>query len=96
MMIRMKVAAVMKPNPPIVIMANITRCPNDDQYSAVDTAVWPVTVAADVAVRKAIRKGVKLLSEQLAIPKVQLLDMGNSNRIVQTTINPKNAISIKI
>ena len=78
-MINIKVAAVINPSPPIVIIANITTCPNIDQYSAVETAVWPVTVAADVAVSMAIRNGVKLLSEQFVIPALQLLEIGSSN-----------------
>ena len=96
MMINIKVAAVINPSPPIVIIANITTCPNIDQYSAVETAVWPVTVAADVAVSMAIRNGVKLLSEQFVIPALQLLEIGSSNNTVPITMNPRNPIRIYI
>tara|TARA_A100001037_G_scaffold306703_1_gene354295 strand:+ start:72 stop:350 length:279 start_codon:yes stop_codon:yes gene_type:complete len=92
----MKVAAVINPRPPTVIIVNIVICPKVDQYSGVDTAVCPVTVAADVAVRIAIRNGVKLLLLQVTVSIIQLLEMGNNNNMVPTSMKPKNASNMNM
>ena len=58
MMIRSKVARVVNPRPPTSIRVNITPCPKELQYSAVFSTVRPVTVTAEVEVKKATSREV--------------------------------------
>ena len=61
----------MKPNPPRSMRVKITPFPKSFQCSVVETTVRPVTVTAEVEVKKASSKEVKLSSA---------LDMGRAKR----------------
>jgi len=53
------VELAMNPNPPSWMSRAKTTCPKEDQWDAVSLTTSPVTVTADVAVKKASQKGVK-------------------------------------
>lgn len=52
------IAMVIKPIPPVCIMANITNCPNSVQCVYVSNLISPVTQVAEVAVKKQSEIGV--------------------------------------
>ena len=71
------VAVLMKPRPPICIRAAMITWPDVFQKVAVSTVTNPVTVTAEVAVKRASRNGVNL-------PVV--LKKGSQSRKVPTAI----------
>ena len=69
----------MKPSPPMNISAMMKTCPVRLQYVAVSWTTSPVTVAADVAVNRAVTTGVN--------PPLRLLT-GSNRSSVPTRIIP--------
>ena len=79
-----KVLITMKPRPPSVIRMNITACPKGAQYSGVLTTVCPVTVTAEMEVKKATSTGVNS-------PETEA--KGNMSRIAPKLMNSVNPIT---